>query len=74
VHWLPNPVDSWLDSILPDGKSRGHAPSEFDPEQLAVGTTVELEHTKVPEIAMRIAMDHLTEDPDYYRKLRALGL
>ena len=28
-----------------------------------------MEHTDDPDLAREIAMDHLTEDPDYYTKL-----
>ncbi len=55
--------------MIPDGRSKGHAPSEFDKRQLKVGTRHELEHTRSRRIAQRIAMDHLIEDPSYYRKL-----
>ena len=44
-----------------------------DPE-LVVGIQVEKEHTDDPEEARKIAMDHLKEDPHYYRKLIAAGL
>jgi len=44
-------------------------PDDFDPSQLDRGTKVELEHTKDKSVAQAIAMDHLTEDPDYYKKL-----
>lgn len=54
---------------LPNGRSKGRRPSEFDPIQLRRGTKVELEHTSDPKIAERIAMDHLVEDPLYYVKL-----
>jgi hypothetical protein len=45
------------------------SPEDFDPGALAKGTKVELEHTGDPDLAMEIAMDHLTEDPRYYEKL-----
>ncbi len=44
-------------------------PEDFDPVALAKGTDVEFEHTCDPELAMKIAMDHLMEDKDYYEKL-----
>ena len=44
-------------------------PGDFDPEQLRIGTRHETEHTNDEAIAREIAMDHLAEDPDYYRKL-----
>jgi hypothetical protein len=56
-------------AAIPDGKSRGRSAADFDPVQLRRGTEVELEHTSSRAIAQRIAMDHLTEDPKYYRKL-----
>jgi hypothetical protein len=43
--------------------------SDFDPRALAQGTRVEMEHTLHVSVARQIAMDHLTEDPDYYVKL-----
>lgn len=42
--------------------------------ELAVGQREEMEHTKSPRIARRIAEDHLREDPDYYEKLQRCGL
>jgi RNase H-fold protein (predicted Holliday junction resolvase) len=44
------------------------------PEELAVGIKVEMEHTDDPEEAKKIAMDHLAERPDYYKKLLVAGL
>ena len=43
--------------------------SEFDPEQLKIGTEHEKEHTDDPEVAKAIAKDHLAEHPDYYIEL-----
>jgi hypothetical protein len=43
--------------------------AEFDQEELARGARHELEHTRNPYIAQKIAMDHLRENPDYYRIL-----
>lgn len=54
---------------LPNGRAKGRLPSEFDPIQLHRGIQVEMEHTRDPKIAERIAMDHLVEDPRYYVKL-----
>lgn len=41
-------------------------------DQLAKGKKVEMEHTKDPKAAIEIAMDHLSEDPDYYDKLKRM--
>jgi hypothetical protein len=51
------------------GLAAGRRPSDFNKKQLARGTKVELEHTPDRKIAREIAMDHLTEDKSYYRKL-----
>jgi len=50
------------------------SPSDFNPEQLEAGIEVELEHTDSHSIAQEIAMDHLSEDPNYYKKLEKAGL
>jgi uncharacterized membrane protein YdbT with pleckstrin-like domain len=59
---------------IPDGRSKGRHPSDFDPVQLAIGTKVEMEHTTDRRVAQRIAMDHLTEDRSYYKKLAKIHL
>jgi hypothetical protein len=48
--------------------------SKYDPEELKKGIEVEKEHTDDHRIAMKIALDHLDEDPKYYTKLATLGL
>jgi len=50
---------------LADKKS----PKDFDRTALAEGQQVEMEHTDNAAVAREIAMDHLTEDPNYYKKL-----
>lgn len=50
-------------------RSDGMKPSDFNQEQLYIGTRHEREHTDDMREAQRIAMDHLAEDPDYYKKL-----
>lgn len=57
---------------IPGGLSSGKKPESFDQEQLAAGIKVEMEHTTDKDIATEIAMDHLSEDPDYYKKLKAI--
>jgi hypothetical protein len=54
------------------GLGDGKEDSDFDPKQLAAGMKVEREHTKDPKIAKEIAKDHLTEDKDYYKKLKKI--
>jgi hypothetical protein len=60
--------------FLKGGKAAGRSPRDFNQNQLRIGTRHEMEHTSDRCVAMRIAMDHLAEDKDYYRKLRKAGL
>lgn len=43
-------------------------------DELLTGAREELEHTKDPLVALKIALDHLKEAPNYYSKLKAIGL
>lgn len=60
--------------FLHDGKSvkDKKKESDFDSGEIAKGIKVEKEHTSNETIAKRIAMDHLTEIPDYYTRLLAM--
>jgi hypothetical protein len=51
------------------GKSGGKPPKGVDMEQVKKGIEVEKEHTKDPLVAMKIALDHLTELSEYYSAL-----
>jgi hypothetical protein len=42
--------------------------------QIKKGIEVEMEHTDDPKVALKIAMDHIKEDPKYYDKLTKAGL
>lgn len=57
---------------IPGGLADKKKPSDFDQKALAEGIKVELEHTSDKKIAEEIAMDHLTEDPNYYKKLATI--
>lgn len=61
-----------LEDLIPGGLADGKADSEFDAEQLEAGIKVELEHTDDKEKAKEIAKDHLSEDPEYYKKLASI--
>lgn len=63
----------WIDR-LPGGKADDKEPEDFDPNEIKIGNSIEREHTSNPDIATEIAMDHLTEDPEYYDKLLASGI
>jgi hypothetical protein len=54
--------------LMPGGLADNMHPEDFDQEQLAIGTQHEMEHTDDQELAREIAMDHLTEDPNYYKQ------
>ena len=58
--------------VIPGGIADKKSPSDFDPKKFAAGTKVEMEHTSSRAIASEIARDHLTEDPDYYEKLKTI--
>ena len=59
---------------LPGGKGDNTDPAQVDQEQLAMGIKVEMEHTQDEALAKEIALDHLTEDPNYYSTLKGAGL
>lgn len=63
----PSPAPTVTESTK---KSEG----EFDPDELAMGSEEEMEHTDDESEAAEIAKDHLREDPKYYSKLKAAGL
>lgn len=46
--------------------------SDFSPKAVAAGVQVEREHTNDKTVQKHIAMDHLTEDPKYYSKLKKM--
>lgn len=46
-------------------------PRDFDADELRRGVEVELEHTDDPDLALEIAMDHISEfGSEYYDELR----
>lgn len=63
----------WKDK-LSGGKADDKKPEDFDPDDIAIGTAVQREHTNNPDIATEISMDHLEEDPEYYNKLIGSGI
>ena len=52
----------------------GEEKGEITPAAIEKGTKHEMEHTKDPLVAKKIAMDHLRDDPHYYEKLAKAGL
>lgn len=59
---------------LPGGKGDESQPNQVDQEQLQMGIKVEMEHTHDQDLAKEIAMDHLSEDPQYYSHLKSAGM
>jgi len=57
-----------LSAILSEGKSKGKDVNP-DAKELEMGIKVEMEHTTLPIVSRKIAMDHLKEIPDYYTRL-----
>lgn len=53
-------------------EKRGKTEKDFPAEAIAAGVKVEMEHTDNPEVAKKIVLDHLTEDPEYYEKLKVV--
>ena len=66
--------DEKLQDKIPGGLADDKQPFEFDSEQLAMGLMVEMEHTDDPKIALEIAMDHLVERSDYYKRLSEIEI
>lgn len=58
--------------LLAGGLADNESPKSFDPEQLAIGLKVEMEHTDNPMIAIEIVMDHMIENSDYYTHLNKM--
>ena len=57
-----------------DGKGCNTPINQVDKSQLVVGVAVELEHGTNMNRAMSIAIDHITENPNYYSILIKSGL
>lgn len=61
----------WKDQ-MPGGLADDKSPEDFDPAAVLQGMKVEMEHTDDKNKAIEIALDHLTEDPEYYDKLATI--
>jgi len=60
------------EDVLPGGRGDDLPDDKFEEDQLDAGIKVELEHTKDKKLAKEIAKDHLSEDPNYYKKLKTI--
>jgi hypothetical protein len=54
------------------GKGDNKSDKEFDPEELKAGKKIEKEHTPDKDKVKEISKDHLTEIPDYYKRLKKM--
>ena len=54
------------------GKGDNRPDSDFDEKDLEHAIKHEMEHTKDRQVAKEIAKDHLSEDPNYYKKLKKI--
>jgi hypothetical protein len=59
-------------NLLKGGKADKIPPSAFPAQKVEAGAKVESEHTSNPQVAKEIARDHLTEDTNYYEKLKKM--
>jgi hypothetical protein len=59
---------------IPGGEAEkaGTKPSDVSATELRAGQQIEKEHTANPRKATDISLDHLTEIPDYYRRLKEM--
>ena len=73
---IPEVDQIWdmLSDVVAEEKTKPSILDKYDREELKKGIEVEKEHTDNPKIALKIALDHLDEDPKYYTKLATLGL
>ena len=60
-----------ISSVLSEGKTKGKD-IKHDPKELEIGMKVEMEHTSCPLVARKISLDHLSEIPDYYTRLKKM--
>lgn len=70
-HLFEAHIYSIISDFLYGGRSKDFK-GNYDQKELKMGTKVELEHTKCPLIAEKIAKDHLAELPDYYTRLKKM--
>jgi hypothetical protein len=59
---------------LNEGKGKDLHPNNIHPGELRMGIRVELEHTDDLNVAKKIALDHLAENPFYYTALKLSGI
>jgi len=58
--------------LLQGGKADNILAGDFSADSLAEGAKHEHEHTRNDQVAKEIAKDHLSEDPQYYEKVKEI--
>lgn len=61
----------WNDKVA-GGHAADKKPSDFPQSLLQQGRTEEAEHSPNKHVQTEIAMDHLSKDKDYYKKLKIM--
>jgi predicted DNA-binding ArsR family transcriptional regulator len=73
-----NKYRQWLNErkeSLKGGLGDNKPDSAFNKKQLSIGVKDETgEHTKSKQVGKEIAKDHLSADPDYYKKIKKAGI
>ncbi len=64
--------DKLREDKIKGGEADKKSESDFDAAEIKLGIKIEMEHTDDPALAKEIAMDHLTELPDYYSRLKKM--
>ena len=59
---------------LNEGKGKELHPNAIHPGELRMGIRVEMEHTDDIDVAKKIALDHIAENPFYYTALKLAGI
>ena len=61
-------------SLVNQGRAdnKGVTEKDVNRTELAMGIDMETEHTNDRSVAKEIALDHLSEDPIYYTKLKKM--
>ena len=77
AHKFEEYIYTIMGSMMKEDKVKGgmadkKKPEDFDQKELKMGIKIEMEHTDDAELAKEIAMDHLTEFPDYYSRLEKM--
>lgn len=71
IDYLKEDLDIPKDAPSVEAIAKKHKVSvDYVKQQLKVGMKVEAEHGKNPGTEREIALDHLNERPDYYKRLK----